>query len=76
MKFTDGYWHMRAGVTPHFPAQVHDVTVEADALTLYAPTKKLTHRGDTLNLPLLTIRFSSPWPNVEPTEKRSKAQLD
>jgi alpha-D-xyloside xylohydrolase len=64
MKFTDGYWHMRPGVTAHFPAQVHDVEVTADALTIYAPTKKLNHRGDTLNLPLLTIRFSSPLPNI------------
>ena len=24
MKFTDGYWHMRPGITPHFPIHVHD----------------------------------------------------
>jgi alpha-D-xyloside xylohydrolase len=64
MKFTDGYWQMRAGVTPHFPVHVHDVEIEPEALTVYAPTKRLTHRGDTLNLPLLTVRFSSPMPNV------------
>jgi alpha-D-xyloside xylohydrolase len=40
MKFTDGYWHMRAGVTPHFPVQVHEVEVEPDALIVY-----LTNRG-------------------------------
>jgi alpha-D-xyloside xylohydrolase len=64
MKFTDGYWHMRPGVTPHFPIHVHEVEIESDALTVYAPTRRLTHRGDTLNLPLLTVRFSSPLPNV------------
>ena len=32
MKFTDGYWQMRPGVTPHYPAQVHEVQVEPDAL--------------------------------------------
>lgn len=64
MKFTDGYWHIRSGVTAHWPAQVHEVEVETDALTVYAPTKRLSHRGDTLNLPLLTVRFSSPMPNV------------
>lgn len=64
MKFTDGYWHMRAGVTPHFPVHVHEVEVEPDALTVYGPTRRLTHRGDTLNLPLLTVRFSAPMPNV------------
>jgi len=64
MKFTDGYWNMRPGVTPHYAAQVHEVQIEPDALTVYAPTKRLAHRGDTLNLPLLTVRFSSPLPNV------------
>jgi alpha-D-xyloside xylohydrolase len=64
MKFTDGYWHMRPGITPHFPIHVHDVEIEPDALTIYGATKRLNTRGDTLNLPLLTVRFSSPMPNV------------
>lgn len=64
MKFTDGFWQMRNGVVPHFPAQVHDVKIEPEALTVYAPTKKLGSRGDTLNLSLLTIRFSTPMENV------------
>ena len=64
MKFTNGYWRMREGVTPHYAEQVHEVETEADAITVYAPTKKLTGRGDTLNLLLLTIRYSSPMENV------------
>ncbi|MCL6430605.1 MAG: hypothetical protein K6V36_07040 [Anaerolineae bacterium] len=64
MKFTDGYWQMRPGVTPHYPAQVYEVQVGPDALTVYAPTRRLSGRGDTLNLPLLTVRLSSPMPNV------------
>ena len=70
MKFTAGYWQMRPGVTPHYPAHVHEVEVERDergqpvALVAYGPTKRLNHRGDTLNLPLLTARFSSPMENV------------
>ena len=28
MKFTDGYWHMRPDVTPHFAVQAHEVEVE------------------------------------------------
>src|SRR3954449_4671362 len=64
MKFTDGYWHMRAGITPHFPIQAHDVAIKPDALTVYAATKRLNTRGDTLNLPLLTVRFSTPMPDV------------
>src|SRR5215216_3194076 len=64
MKFTDGYWHMRAGITPHFAVQAHDVDIAPDALTVFAATKRLNTRGDTLNLPLLTVRFSSPMADV------------
>ncbi len=64
MKFTDGYWHFRTGVTPYFPIHVHDVEIESDALVVYGSTNRLTDRGDTLNIGLLTVRFSSPMPNV------------
>jgi len=64
MKFTDGYWQMRQGVTPHFPMHAHSVTAKENALTILAPTKKIQHRGDTLNLPMLTLRFSTPMENV------------
>jgi alpha-D-xyloside xylohydrolase len=64
MKFADGHWRMRPGVTPHFPVHVHEVEIEPDALTVYAPTGRLTHRVDTIFFPLLTVRFSSPMPNV------------
>ena len=57
MKFTDGYWQMRPDVTARFPVHVHDVEVAPDSLTVYGATKRLAHRGDTLNLPLLV------WPN-------------
>jgi len=64
MKFTDGYWQMRKGVTPHYAAQVHDTEIEKDFLTIYAPTRKLQGRGSTISLPLLTIQYSSPMENV------------
>jgi len=64
LKFTDGYWHMREGVQPLYPTQVHDHTADRDSLTVYAPTKRLEHRGDTLNRPLVTVRAESPMPDV------------
>ena len=64
MKFTDGYWQMRPGMHPHYAAQVHEVTIEKDAMTVLAPTGKLRGRGDTLNLPVLTVRFSSPMEDI------------
>jgi alpha-D-xyloside xylohydrolase len=64
MKFTDGNWMMRKGVRAFYPAQAYDVETGADALTIYAPTKTIRHRGDTLEGPLLTVRFASPLPDV------------
>jgi alpha-D-xyloside xylohydrolase len=64
MKFTDGNWLMREGVRAFYPAEAYDVETNHDALTVYAPTKPIRHRGDTLSGPLLTIRFSSPVADV------------
>ena len=64
MKFTDGYWQVRPGMMPHYAEQVHEVEVANDSLTIYAPTKKLQGRGDTLNLALLTVQYSSPMENI------------
>ena len=64
MKFTDGYWQMQPGVTPYYAVHVHEVEATPDALTIYAPTQRLRGRGDTLNLPLLTVHLSSPMENV------------
>ncbi|GFJ91889.1 hypothetical protein [Phytohabitans rumicis] len=64
MKFTDGYWHMREGVQPLYPAQVHDLIADGDSLTVYAPTARIEGRGDTLNRPLVTVRASAPLPDV------------
>lgn len=64
MKFTDGYWHMRADVAAYFAVQAHEVVVQPDALTAHASTRRLTSRGDTLNQVPLSVRFSAPAPNV------------
>ena len=64
MKFTDGYWMMKKGAQASYPVQSYDVTVAQDALTVYAPTKRVAHRGDALNASLLTIEFSSPLPDI------------
>ncbi len=50
MKFTDGYWQIRAGMTPHYVAQVHEVTVEEDAITVYAPIGKLQTSAGTQSI--------------------------
>jgi alpha-D-xyloside xylohydrolase len=64
MKFTDGYWHMRKGYDPNFAAQAYDVESDGQSLTVYAPTRVISHRGHTLNLPMLTVCYSSPMEGV------------
>jgi alpha-D-xyloside xylohydrolase len=64
VKFTNGYWMLRDGVRAYYPAEAYDVTAGPDALVVYAPTREIEHRGDTLNLPVLTIRCTSPAEDV------------
>jgi alpha-D-xyloside xylohydrolase len=66
MKFTDGYWQTRPGITPLYAVEVDDVRVDeaAGTMTVYAPTAVIRHRGDTLNRPMVTVTYSSPAPGV------------
>lgn len=66
MKFTNGYWMDRDGFTLIRPAEVRDVVADADAgtLTVYGTAKRIRTRGDTLNLPLITVTYSAPAPGV------------
>ncbi|UKA49724.1 alpha-xylosidase [Arthrobacter sp. FW305-123] len=64
MKFTDGYWLYRKGFSALRPQDVSDVVVDDDALTVYAPTKRISSRGDALNLPQITVTFDAPMPDV------------
>jgi len=64
MKFSNGYWMNREGLTVQSPTDIRDVHITEDAVTLYTATKKVNHKGDTLNATLLTVRYSSPMPDV------------
>lgn len=64
MKFTDGYWHVRPGVTLNYPVEVRGVRTAEDKLTVLASCKKIITRGDTLNTAILTVNYTSPMPDV------------
>jgi alpha-D-xyloside xylohydrolase len=64
MKFTDGQWLIRSGVTAHYAAEAHDLSVQDNTLVVHAPTRPIRHRGDTLQGPLLTISIDSPMDGV------------
>ncbi|MFG6402088.1 alpha-xylosidase [Microbacterium sp. P04] len=69
MKFTDGFWQLRPGVTALYGQEAYDIwetgdTVDGPGLVITAPTKVITGRGDTLNRPTLTVTLSSPLEGV------------
>ena len=64
MKFTDGYWEVREGVNISVPAEVRDISVAGGKLKLFASTRPIKHRGDTLGGPMMTFEYSSPFPDV------------
>ncbi|RZU76786.1 alpha-D-xyloside xylohydrolase [Micromonospora kangleipakensis] len=64
MKFTDGYWLMREGVHAVHPVEVLDATTGPGSLTVHAPVKRIQHRGDLLEGPVVTIACTSPVPEV------------
>jgi alpha-D-xyloside xylohydrolase len=64
MKFTNGFWEPRVGVTPLFAQEAYDIDAEGDTLRIYAPTKVIERRGDVLNRPMLSVTLSSPLEGV------------
>jgi alpha-D-xyloside xylohydrolase len=64
MKFTDGNWMLREGVKAHYAAEAYEVVAGEREVTILAPCSNIRHRGDTLGGPVLTVRLSSPLPDV------------
>ncbi|GAA3929924.1 alpha-xylosidase [Microbacterium soli] len=65
MKFTDGFWQLRPGVTALYAQEAYDIdrtedTPDGPGLVITAPTSVITKRGDVLNRPVLTTTLSSP----------------
>lgn len=64
MKFSNGFWLTKAGVSVHSPAQAYEIKIQADSITVLAPCSRITGRGDTLQGPVLTVKLSSPAPGI------------
>ena len=64
MKITDGMWLIREGMDPHYAAEAYDVAATPDGLTVYAPERRVDHRGSVLNTALLTVRLTAPLPGI------------
>ena len=64
MRFTDGFWLLRPGVTAHYGREAYDLERSDGALVVTAPTKVITTRGDTLNLPVLSVTVAPHLPGI------------
>ncbi|WP_040948640.1 alpha-xylosidase [Gorillibacterium massiliense] len=64
MKFSNGYWMMKDGYTLLNPQDVREVRKTSKGLTVYAAAKTVRHKGDTLNIGMLTAEISAPLADV------------
>lgn len=61
MKFRDGMWQLRDGISVDYAEDVHQIKQTGHGISLLCPTRKILNRGDTLNRSVLTI-VGSPSP--------------
>lgn len=64
MKFTNGYWRIREEIEPSYAVEYYESEIRGKELTVFASTRHIEDRANTLNQPLLTVTFSSPMENV------------
>src|SRR5262245_47727079 len=64
MKFTDGHWMMREGVTPTYAVEVLDVATTAEGMRVLAPTYPVRNRRDLQSGAVLTLDVTAPLPDV------------
>lgn len=64
MKFSNGCWLLKEGYGCFAPQEVYEQKITDTEISLCAPTHKIVTRGDTLGGANLTIKISSPMPDV------------
>lgn len=64
MKFTEGYWLRSENYRALYAACAYEVTKIPGGMRILAPGKQINNRADSLNMPTITIEFTSPAHNV------------
>jgi len=64
MKFSNGCWLNKDGITRFSPQEVYSSDKNEKVLTMYAPCNRINHRGATLGGPVITYKITSPLENV------------
>lgn len=57
MKFTEGYWLRSERANGLFASHAYTVDKILGGMRIVAPIRPIHHRGDTLNMPTITIEF-------------------
>ena len=64
MKFGNGCWLQKEGIECFAPQEAYFVNRDEEAVVICAPTHHIGHRGDTLGGINLTVRITTPAPEV------------
>jgi alpha-D-xyloside xylohydrolase len=64
MKFRDGYWGLKPGIALNRHLDVREVRAGEDSLAVFASARTVNHRGDTLNIAMLTTELTAPAPGI------------
>jgi alpha-D-xyloside xylohydrolase len=64
MKFNDGYWLLRQGVSASYAKEAFAVETSDSTVSIAALTRPVQHRGSHLNTPTITVDLASPAPDV------------
>lgn len=64
MKFTNGFWMLREGVSLFKGIQTQNVKVSGHSADALVATRRVEHRGQTLNIGTLNVSLSSPAPDT------------
>src|SRR3954452_18698143 len=64
MKFNDGYWLLREGVTARYATEALDVCTQTESVSIAVLTRPVEHRGSHLNTATITVELSAPAPDV------------
>lgn len=59
MKFSNGFWLDKSGCLVSRPLELRDWSFDGQTLSLYAPHRHISNRGDTLNLTQSTIEITA-----------------
>ena len=64
MKFNDGYWLLRQGVTATCAKEAFAVETTRSTVSVAVLARPVEHRGSHLNTPTVTVDLASPAPDV------------